>query len=620
MSLRPNFSIKPFFTKGEEAKYDDNQYFADYATIVALPEKDPIVTYVDQSTGDRYRWDGALLTQVISGAGVPPPSIQTVTTDNSFIAEFNNVGVGAEELNLKVGASHPINLVYEFGPVGDTGAVSANFFVTNYSARNNFALCTFIEVGIVPHNTTGSWLKQYLANIVLFGLPIKLQVVDVNNESNFATFNLTADGGGLLNTRRFVATYDAGNSTVSTFTKLDVLHLHFQSDMTTKIQSLTSNDPEILTVSAGINPVIDVNMIAGSAMRHNMMVTATPLPFTLSVDQTTASAVTKLYIRYDCLNRTDDTYVKLLLDEYNRNQPYKLLIIAENASFGWATYDVTPATYTDHTSYVEISVSYNTGALNVIQATTVKTFIIKGNAVGGGGLQNNFSAVVPPTVNDDSGAGYAVGSRWLDTDVEYVCHDATVGASVWVSRMSGYDEQLYFHNTTAELYTQPKISRVYGFQPKFYGFDYTNTVQRGTFAGFSSTFNILAHSYICVNYNIRQAFGGAVFSGANELVNPVYVSLPFEVWQGNGFNPYDENNINQRFCFTIGGATWGGKEIKYGVYTNYEAGLVNVFGLFEKYDKGPGEFKKIPSADYHNKTLEFNCQVIYKAKFPFVAV
>jgi len=47
---------------------------------------------------------------------------------------------------------------------------------------------------------------------------------------------------------------------------------------------------------------------------------------------------------------------------------------------------------------------------------------------------NNDGAAVAPTVNDDSGDGYSIGSRWLDTtaDKEYVCLDATTTAAVWV--------------------------------------------------------------------------------------------------------------------------------------------------------------------------------------------
>lgn len=52
---------------------------------------------------------------------------------------------------------------------------------------------------------------------------------------------------------------------------------------------------------------------------------------------------------------------------------------------------------------------------------------------------NNDGAAVAPTVNEDSGDGYAIGSRWLDTtaDKEYVCLDATAGAAVWAETTGG---------------------------------------------------------------------------------------------------------------------------------------------------------------------------------------
>jgi len=47
--------------------------------------------------------------------------------------------------------------------------------------------------------------------------------------------------------------------------------------------------------------------------------------------------------------------------------------------------------------------------------------------------KSNLSASAAPTVNDDSSAGYAVGSVWCDTtaDDAYICLDASVGAAVW---------------------------------------------------------------------------------------------------------------------------------------------------------------------------------------------
>lgn len=56
--------------------------------------------------------------------------------------------------------------------------------------------------------------------------------------------------------------------------------------------------------------------------------------------------------------------------------------------------------------------------------------------VGLGSVANildKLDATTAPTVNDDSGDGYAVGSHWFDVaaDKTYLCLDATVGAAVW---------------------------------------------------------------------------------------------------------------------------------------------------------------------------------------------
>lgn len=46
---------------------------------------------------------------------------------------------------------------------------------------------------------------------------------------------------------------------------------------------------------------------------------------------------------------------------------------------------------------------------------------------------NNFTAIIAPTVNDDSGDNYSIGSLWLDTVLSqwYIAIDVTVGAAVW---------------------------------------------------------------------------------------------------------------------------------------------------------------------------------------------
>jgi hypothetical protein len=54
-------------------------------------------------------------------------------------------------------------------------------------------------------------------------------------------------------------------------------------------------------------------------------------------------------------------------------------------------------------------------------------------------LKSNFSASAAPTTSDDSGSGYVVGSRWIDTtnDKEYVCLDNTSTAAVWTETTGG---------------------------------------------------------------------------------------------------------------------------------------------------------------------------------------
>lgn len=55
---------------------------------------------------------------------------------------------------------------------------------------------------------------------------------------------------------------------------------------------------------------------------------------------------------------------------------------------------------------------------------------------------NNYTATTAPTINDDSGDGYSVGSRWVDVtgNEAYSCVDATVGAAIWLNATLTIDE------------------------------------------------------------------------------------------------------------------------------------------------------------------------------------
>ena len=65
-------------------------------------------------------------------------------------------------------------------------------------------------------------------------------------------------------------------------------------------------------------------------------------------------------------------------------------------------------------------------------------------------LGNKFDATAAPTVNDDSSAGYQVGSKWIDVtnDKAYNCVDATAGAAVWNEAGGGGGSSIFTANGT----------------------------------------------------------------------------------------------------------------------------------------------------------------------------
>lgn len=113
-------------------------------------------------------------------------------------------------------------------------------------------------------------------------------------------------------------------------------------------------------------------------------------------------------------------------------------------TFLYATADNTPQPKTVAETLAILSVESGadvTDATNVAAAGAVmdsdisagEGFLRKTGAGAYTAIKSNMAAAVAPTANEDSGDGYAVGSRWHDTtaDKEYVCLDSTVAAAVW---------------------------------------------------------------------------------------------------------------------------------------------------------------------------------------------
>lgn len=84
----------------------------------------------------------------------------------------------------------------------------------------------------------------------------------------------------------------------------------------------------------------------------------------------------------------------------------------------------------------DVTDATNVGAAGAMMDSDISEgegFLRKTGAGAYEGIKSNLGASTAPTVNDDSGDGYAIGSIWIDgTAVKaYVCLDPTMAAAVW---------------------------------------------------------------------------------------------------------------------------------------------------------------------------------------------
>lgn len=156
----------------------------------------------------------------------------------------------------------------------------------------------------------------------------------------------------------------------------------------------------------------------------------------------------------------------------------RIIAIADNASTTVYAGNWYKADYTDRVNnVVGLTGSISQGALltalgveanaDVTDATNVAAagavmdgdftdpegFMRKTGAGAYQAIKSNLSASTAPTVNDDSSAGYAKGSVWIDgTGLKiYMCFDASVGAAVWIEAAGGGETADKFGiNTTAD--------------------------------------------------------------------------------------------------------------------------------------------------------------------------
>lgn len=125
-------------------------------------------------------------------------------------------------------------------------------------------------------------------------------------------------------------------------------------------------------------------------------------------------------------------------------------------------------------------------------------------------------AVVDPTVTDDSGDGYTVGSRWLNTvdQKEYVLTDASVGAAVWVETTGSGGGTIYYQTVQdngADVTQRSKLNLIEGTNVTLAFAD--DAINNVTDVTISSTGGSGTTGYILIQDQKTQNTAGGTFGG-----------------------------------------------------------------------------------------------------------
>lgn len=229
-----------------------------------------------------------------------------------------------------------------------------------------------------------------------------------------------------------------------------------------------------------------------------------------------------------------------------------------------AAADSNTFTDNDHTKLNGIEALADiTDSTNVAAATAVmdadfsagEGFMRKTGAGTYVAIKSNMGAAVAPTVNEDSGDGYGVGSQWVDTtaDHAYICVDATMGAAVWLetsehshgsTHMPGGADTLFTYSLSDDVITDNDASKstASATYVKVKGITLKNAI--GTVrVSFTMTTSVAGDSFGRIYRN-----GGAVGTERNE---------PLEQWTTyeediSGWSVDDELEL---YCYNNGATT-----------------------------------------------------------------
>lgn len=210
------------------------------------------------------------------------------------------------------------------------------------------------------------------------------------------------------------------------------------------------------TISTGVQDAnltlgVDYTVSGGDGAAGNITLTAGALSSTKRI--TIIRAIPRTQLKE--FNDAEETLFEELEEAFDRS----VIIAQQNAEDASNSIKVPVGTSIPSTTIsgvIDATAKVLTISSTEVAASTISTFgdldVVDTGAASGdllvyGGsnwivLKNNNTATTAPTVNDDSGVGYTVGSRWHDitADEAYTCLDATVGAAVWLNTTLTIDD------------------------------------------------------------------------------------------------------------------------------------------------------------------------------------